>query len=57
MRIFDLVAVGRVGIIVFGAGIFAKRAKASCTTLAVSNNQEKHLGSSRDNNLVRLGNE
>lgn len=55
-RVFDLIAIDRVSIVAFGARIFAKKAKASCAGLAISNNQEKHLGSNRGEGFTRLGN-
>lgn len=55
-RVFDLVTVGGVGIVASRAGMFAERAEVSCVGLAVSNNQEKHLGNSQGEGLVGLGN-
>ena len=55
-KIFDLVAAGRVGIVASGAGIFAKRAEASCSNPAVSKDQEKNPGSSRDKDFAGFGN-
>lgn len=56
MRVFDLVAIGGVGIVAFGAGIFAKKAEASCANLAVFNDQKKHSGSSRGKSFTGFSN-
>lgn len=42
--------------IVFGAGMFAKKALVSCAGLAISNDQEKYPKSSRSKSFTRLGN-
>lgn len=55
-RIFDVVAIGGLGIIAFRVGIIAKKAEVCCANLAVSNDQEKHLGSSRTKGFAVLGN-
>lgn len=55
-RVFDFFDVGRVGIVASYARMFAKRAEASCATLAISKDQKKYSGSSRGKDLARLGN-
>lgn len=55
-RIFDLVAIGGVGIVASGVGMFAKRAEVSCGGLSVSKDQEKHPESNRGEDFAGLGN-
>lgn len=57
IRVFDFVAAGGVDIIAFGAGIFAKKAEASCSGPVVSKDQEKNPGSSRGKDFAEFGNE
>ncbi len=55
-RIFDLIAVGGVDIVASTAGMFAKRAEASCSGPAISKNQEKNLGNSQGKDFAGFGN-
>lgn len=55
IKIFDLVTIGEVDIVTFGAGIFAKRVEASYAIPAISKDQKKHLESSRGEEFARLG--
>lgn len=43
-------------IIAFGARIFAENAEASCASLAVCNDQEKHPGNNQGEGFAGLGN-
>lgn len=55
-RIFDLIAAGGMGIVASRAGMFAKRAEASCSGPAISKDQEKNSRSSRGKDFAGFGN-
>lgn len=57
IRVFDYVAAGEMGIVTSGAGMFAKKAEASCSGPAVFKDQEKNPRSSRGKDFSRFGNE
>lgn len=51
-RKFDFVIAGGVSIMASETGMFAKRAKASYVTLAISKNQKKYFRSSQEEDFA-----
>lgn len=53
-RVFDLIPISWVGIVAFMAEIFTKKPKTSYIGLVLYDDQEKHIGNSREEGFADL---